>query len=154
MYRYFAKSAKSLRFLIQTQGQGFTKGYGQECRSLLSIGGIICNFTPIFPYFQHWGDEPRPPFSSGKQIKRRPKKRSLPKIEEFFSPNSSEDQKTDPNIIQRSDADQSQIIGGDADVDHSQIIGGMQSNYWGGISPIPPGFRHPCERVAFSVDFN
>ena len=29
---------------------------GQECRSLLSIGGgIICNLTPILPYFRHWG---------------------------------------------------------------------------------------------------
>ena len=46
-------------------------------------------------------------------------------MEEFFSPNSSEDQKTAPNIIQCSDADQSQIIGGN-------------------IFPYPPGFRHPC----------
>ena len=43
-------------------------------------------------------------------------------MEDLFSSNSSEDQKTAPNIIQRSDADQCQIIGGDADVDHSQII--------------------------------
>ena len=48
-------------------------------------------------------------------------------MEDFFSPNSSKDQ--------RSDAAQSQIIGGDADADHTQIIGGMQSNYWGDISP-------------------
>ena len=34
-----------------------------------------------------------------------------------FSPNSSGDL--------RSDAQQSQIIGGDADVDHTQIIGGI-----------------------------
>ena len=39
------------------------------------------------------------------------KKVSSPKME-LFSPNSSEDQKTAPNIISRSDADQSQIIGG------------------------------------------
>ena len=51
-------------------------------------------------------------------------------MEHLFSPNSSGDQ--------RSDADQSQIIGGDADVDHTQIIGGIQSSYWGDISP--PGF--------------
>ena len=25
----------------------------QECKSLLSIGGIICSFNPILPYFQH-----------------------------------------------------------------------------------------------------
>ena len=50
-----------------------------------ALGGIICNFTPILPCFQHWGDEPRPRFFSGEQIKRRPKKkRSLPKVEDFF----------------------------------------------------------------------
>ena len=38
-------------------------------------------------------------------------------MEEFFSPNASE--------YLRLDADQSQIIGGDADVHHIQIIGGM-----------------------------
>ena len=27
----------------------------QWCKPSLSIGGIICNFTPILPYFQHWG---------------------------------------------------------------------------------------------------
>ena len=31
------------------------KNWNQGCRSLLSIGGIICNLTPILPYFQHWG---------------------------------------------------------------------------------------------------
>ena len=65
----------------------------QGCKSLLSIGRIICNFTPILPYFQHWGDEPRPRFFSGEQIKWRPKKRSSPKMEHLFSPNSGEDQK-------------------------------------------------------------
>ena len=31
----------------------------QGCKSLLSIRGIISNFTPILPYFQHLGeDEP------------------------------------------------------------------------------------------------
>ena len=49
----------------------------QGYRSLLRIrggeGGIICKFTPILSYFQHWGDEPQPRFCSGEQIKRRPK---------------------------------------------------------------------------------
>ena len=62
-------------------------------------------------------------------------------MEDLFSPKSSENQRTAPNIIQRSGADQSQIIGGDADVDHSQTIAGMQSNYWGDISS--PGFGTP-----------
>ena len=48
-------------------------------------GGIICNFTPILPYFQHWGDAVRPLLFSREQIKWRPKK-SLPKIEEFLLP--------------------------------------------------------------------
>ena len=67
------------------------------------------------------------------------KKRSSPKIEEYLSPTSSEDQKKNPKIIQRSDADHSQIIGGDADTDHSQIIGGDAVKLLGGyISPILP----------------
>ena len=56
-----------------------------------------------------------------------------------FSPNSSEDQKPAPNIIQRSDADQSQIIEGDADVDHSQIIG----------ENIPPSFGIPLSSATY-----
>ena len=40
----------------------------------------------------------------------------------------------------RSDAHQSQIIGGDADVDHTQTIGDTVKSF-GGI--YPPGFRHP-----------
>ena len=74
------------------------------------------------------------------------KKRSSPKMEDFFPPNSSEDQKPVPNTIQRSDADQNQIIGGDANVDHSQVIGGMQSNYLGGYIP-PRRFRHSWLRT-------
>ena len=46
----------------------------------------------------------------------------------------------------RSDAHQSQIIGGDADVDHTQIIRGIQSNYWGDISPHPPRVLAPLAR--------
>ena len=99
---------------------------------MLSIGGITCNFIPISPHFQHWGDEARPLLFSRKQIKRRPKKglqgkfeeflspklredqkkTFSPKIEEFLFPKASKDQKKSPKIIQRSDADHSQIIGG------------------------------------------
>ena len=55
------------------------------------------------------------------------KKRSSPKMEHFFSLDSSGHL--------RSDAHHSQIIGGDADVDHTQTIGGVQSNYWGVVYP-------------------
>ena len=125
-----------------------TKLNAQGCKSLLSIGGIICHFTPILPYFQHWGDEPRPRFFSGKQMKRRAKKRSSPEIKHVFTPNSSVDQKKraspkmehlfSPNSSGdlRSDARQSQIIGGNADVDHTQIIGGI-------YPPHPPRVSAP-----------
>ena len=71
------------------------------------------------------------------------KKRSSPEIKEFLSPKSREDQKKSPNIIHRSDADLSQIIGEDADLDHSQIIGGDAVKLLRGyMPPIPPGFWH------------
>ena len=57
-------------------------------------------------------------------------------MEHFLSSTSSTDL--------RSDAHQSQIIGGDADEDHTQIVGGVYSQIIGAVSPpIPPGFRHP-----------
>ena len=54
-------------------------------------------------------------------------------MEHFFSPILSEHL--------RSNAHQSQIIEGNADVNHTQTIGGIQSNYWGDISPL--GFGTP-----------
>ena len=45
----------------------------------------------------------------------------------------------------RSDAHQSQIIGGDADEDHTQIVGGHTVNILGGyILPFPPCYWHHC----------
>ena len=70
------------------------------------------------------------------------KKTSSPEMEPFFSLNSSTDL--------RSDAHQSQIIGGDAGEDHTQIVGGI-------YPPIPPGFPHPwlkCRADSFFYDFN
>ena len=56
-------------------------------------------------------------------------------MEHFFSPNSSGHL--------RSDAHQSQIIGGDADLDYTQTIGGDTVKLSGGyILPIPLVFRH------------
>ena len=109
----------------------------QGCKSLLRIGGIIGNFTPILPYFQRWGDDPRPLFFSGEQIKWRPKKKRKrsSKNGTHFPPNSSGDL--------RSGAHPSQIFGGDADEDHTWIIGGTQSNYWGGYILHPPRVSAP-----------
>ena len=59
------------------------------------------------------------------------KKRSSPKLEEFLSPKSSEIQKK----VQRSSSAQMQTI--------VKLLAGMQSYYWGDISPRPPGLRHP-----------
>ena len=81
------------------------------------------------------------------------KKKSSPAMEHFFSPKSSGDL--------RSDAHQSQIIGGDSDEDHTQIIGENTVKLLGGyISPIPPGFRHPwdhlllfCRICGYGIEF-
>ena len=54
-------------------------------------------------------------------------------MEHLSPPNSGEDL--------RSDAHQSQSIGGDADEDHTHIIGGYTVKLLGGyIPPIPPDF--------------
>ena len=56
-------------------------------------GGYFAVLPQICPIFNIGGDEPWPRPFSGKQIKWRPKKRSSPNIEEFFSRNLSEDQR-------------------------------------------------------------
>ena len=113
-----------------------------------ALGEIICNFTPIFPYFQHWRDEPRPRFFWGEQIKWRPKKKKVfIKNRTLFSANSSGHL--------RSDVHQSQIIGGDANEDHTQIIGGMQMKtilrLLGGYSQIIGGYISLSRRVLASL---
>ena len=82
------------------------------------------------------------------------KKKVFTKNGTLFSPNSSVDQTKTKKVFTgdetlflstdlRSDAHQSQIIGGDADEDHTQIVGGVYSQIIGGdISPCPPWFRH------------
>ena len=59
-------------------------------------------------------------------------------MEHFFLPNLSGDL--------RSDAHQSQIIGGEADVHHTQIIGRDTVKIFGEyIPPFPPGFGTPAQ---------
>ena len=101
-------------------------GTNQGCKSLLSVGGIGgMNLDHDFfqmsklsedqkkGLHQKWNTFPKPQGTL--------KKRSLPEMEHLFSPNSSRDL--------RSDAHQSQIIGGNADEYHTQIVGGIQSSY-------------------------
>ena len=55
----------------------------------------------------------------------------------------------------RSDANQSQISGGDADVDHTQIIGGRYSQIIGGIyPPSPSGFGTPAYNDTYRIFHN
>ena len=68
------------------------------------------------------------------QVKTKKKKKVFTKNRTLFSPNSSGHL--------RSDAHQSQIIGGDADVDHTQTIGGDAVKLLGGYIP-PMGFGTP-----------
>ena len=110
------KQFNFFNWLSNVKNVVLSNGSKQGCKSLLSIGGggVICNFTPILPYFQ-----PRPRFSSGEQIKWRPKKRSSPKMEQFF-----------PRIH----------VDTYAHTPESNYWGGCRwrpySNYWGGYSHI------------------
>ena len=63
------------------------------------------------------------------------KKRFSPEMEHFFSPNSSRDL--------RADAQQSQIIGRDADEDHTQIVGGYTVKLLGECIPPSPRVSTP-----------
>ena len=57
----------------------------QGCKFLLSIGGIICNFTSILPYFQRWGiNLDHDCFQVSKLSAEQKKQRSSPKMEHFF----------------------------------------------------------------------
>ena len=80
----------------------------------------------FFPIFSIGGVNLDHNFIQVSKLSEDQKKKIFGQDERLFSANSSEDQ--------RSDADQSQIIGGDADVDHTQIIGGYTPT---------PGFGTP-----------
>ena len=125
-----------------------------------ALGEIICNFTPILPYFQHWGGWTSTTilFSCGNLVKTKRKMqiehffspKSSSKIEHFFSPNSGEDQKKhkvfsknrtlfSPNL--RSAVHPFKLLGGMQMWTILKLLGGIQLNYWGGY--IPPGFGTP-----------
>ena len=115
--------------------------YRQWWRFMLSIVGIICNFPHFLPYFQHWGIEFDHDFFYVSKLSEDQKK-SLHQKLKSFCPRNHVKTKKGPNIIQRSDAD------------HSHIIGGMQSNYCGEcIPPPPPGFGTPAYRPHLGWSF-
>ena len=58
----------------------------QWCRFMLSTGRKICNFTPILPYFKHWGMKLDHYFFHLSKLSEDQKKRSSPKTKETLSP--------------------------------------------------------------------
>ena len=108
-----------------------------------ALGGIICNFTPILPYFQHWREWTSTTilFRCGNLVKT---KRKVP-TEQLFSPILGEDQKkkSSARIEHFFPQIYSQLY------THSNYWGrcrcGPFSNYWGGYSQIIGGIypTHP-----------
>ena len=100
----------------------------QRCQSLLSIGGDNLQFYPKFALFSTLGGMNLDHdffFFQVSKLSEDQKKMSSPKVEHFFSPNSGEDQYKKKVFTKRrntffpnssgdlrSDAHQSQIIGG------------------------------------------
>ena len=121
--------------------------HNQGCRSMLSIEGYNLQFYTNFALFSTLGGGMNldHDFVQESKLSEDKKKTIFTKNGTPFSPNSSRHL--------RSDAHQSQIIGGNADVDHTQTIGGIQSNSWGIYPPMPPGFHTPGHNVHFEVLF-
>ena len=106
-------------------------------------GGEFAILPQFWPIFNIGGDEPQPRFfqvSKLSEDQKKKQKQVFIKNGNLFFPNWSGDL--------RSDAHQSQIIGGDADEDHTQIIGGGDTVKLlrGNISP--PGFGTPESNYA------
>ena len=101
---------------------------------MLSIGGDNLQFYPNFALFSALGEmNLNQDFFQVSKLSEDQKKRFSPEMVYFFPPNSSTDL--------RSDAHQSQIIGGDAGEDHTQIVGEDTVKLFGGVyPPSPPGF--------------
>ena len=111
---------------------------------MLSIGGDNLQFYPNFALFLTLGGMNLDhDFVQMSKLNEDQKKKVFTKDGRLFFPNSSE--------YQRSDADQSQIIGGDADADHTQIIGGYTVKLLGGI--YPPSLRVSAPLMSVSLHF-
>ena len=79
--------------LFRQYRHSFSSPRAREGKSLLSIGGDNLQFYPDFALFSTLGDESRPLFFQVSKVSEEQKKRSSPKMELLFSPNSGEDQK-------------------------------------------------------------
>ena len=100
-------------------------------------GGDNLQFYPNFALFSKLGwMNLSHDFFSGEQMKWRPKKRSSPKPEHHQKQNNFYSANSWGNL--RSEAHQSQIIGGDGEKGHTQIIGGYKVQLMGDIPPHPP----------------
>ena len=150
---------KILIYLPRQTSHSFVSWGADLCWAL---GEIICNFTPILPS-STWGDEPRPRFCSGEQIKWRPKKEVLTKYGTLFSQIQVKTKKKvftkngtlffpEFNGHLRSDAHQSQITGGGCRCR-------PYSSYWGDtvkllgryVPPSSPNFGTPvCQQKNFA----
>ena len=134
--------------------------YKQGCRFLLSIGGDNLQFHLNFALFLTLGEMNLDYDFVQVSKLREDQKKVFTKNGTLFSTNSGEDQKKkglhlkwntfSPNSLSghlRSDAHQSQIIGGDADVHHRllKLLGCVYTaKLLGGyITPSPPGFGTP-----------
>ena len=110
-----------------------------------ALGGIICNFTPILPYFQHWGDEPRPQFFLGgmSKLSQEQKKGLHEKWNTFFPWIQAETCSQMHNCTS-----QSNYWRGCRCRPYSNYWGGY-IQIFGGIYPFipPPGFRHPWQQL-------
>ena len=100
---------------------------------MLRIGGIICNFTPILL---------DPDFFHVRKLSEDQKWKVFTGNWKVVVPEITWRPKKSPDIIQRSNADHSQIIGRDT----VKLLGGYNP-------PIPPGFSTPTYKNAKTQHF-
>ena len=106
--------------------------------------GIICNFTPILPYFQHWGMNLDHNFVQVRKLSEDQKKDLHQKWNTFpeFKWTPALRCTPESNYCRECRCRPTQAIGGDT------------IKLWEGyIPPHPPptGFRHPCSKGHFRI---
>ena len=128
-----------------------------------ALGGIICNFTPILPYFQHWGNKPRPRLFFRVSKLSEDQKKVIYEVEHFFPRIQVRTKKKGPHQkwntlfpriqvqiwaqmhtrVKLLEGMQVKII--------LKVLGGIQSNFWG---IYPPRVSAPlCQMVKFQFSY-